>query len=349
MKKSIKYFCFLFVCVLCAPLFAACNASGATVAKGVRFTQKVYEIDRKVPVKLEYVVYPSTAANYTASFDCTASHGVYSYEKGYFTITDEYEDIPDIEATITVDNYSDTCIIKLIKYPTDIYFESSDVTINKNGAVGLQLFGTIDGETDKSIDFDKYNIEYVSSNPSVVRIEGNTAISTGKPGSVTISARLKDTQGNYVPIDRNDPLNLLYTETTITVVENVAKAYVTIEGNDSFLTVNANNYNQQASNTYQTNKSSLKMSVMLYSEDGVLLNPEDINIQATSASASIATVAKQSDNTFTISFVDGATTYTEEDDVITYIYTRIEVTSSAISSNGIPVRFVFFLTKLKPA
>jgi len=338
----------MFVCVLLTPLFAACNTSGGTVAHGVRFTQKVFEIDRKVPTKLEYVVYPSSAVNYTASFTCTADERIYSYKQGYFTITDEnLDDIADIEATITVDKYSDTCIIRLKKYPTEIHFESSDISVNKGGAVGLKLFGTIDGETNRIVNFDKYTIEYVSSNPSVVRVEGNTAISTGKLGSVTISAKIKDSQGNYVPMDRIYPENLLYAETTISVVENVAKAYVTLEGKDSFLKVNANNYNQQDTNSYQTDKNSLNMSVMLYSADGILLDPETINIQATSASASIATVTKQSDNTFLISFVDGAKTYEEEGGQITYIYTRIEVTSSAISENGIPVRFVFFLTKLK--
>lgn len=330
MKKLGLFFAMLLVCVISAPLLFACNGVGNNTVVGVRFTQDVFEADFKVPIMLSYKVYPTTAANYNVTYDFSIKdESMYTNNNGEFTIINQ--SCPDIVAHVYIDNtYTDSCTIKLKKYPTELSFGESSTTINKNGILNLSLSAVVGGET-KAVGLKDYNIELSSTNPSVIGVEsGLTIYSTGKSGSAIITARIKDSTGKYVMVGNS----VLKDQIKVSVTESVSTAVVSLEGENSFITTSINSYTNTDDNTYEVSQANLSFLVMLYSSDGTLISPNDVFITAISSNQACATVEKDSsqNNKFNIEFAANGTT-------------RIEISSGATDSNGNPMKFIFYLTK----
>lgn len=329
MKKISMFLAMLFACVLCAPMLFACNGVGNSTVVGVRFTQDVYEADLKVPFNLSYKVYPSTAANYNVTYDFSITdESMYTNNNGEFTIINQA--CPDIVAYIYIDNtYTDSCTIKLKKYPTSMAFSNATEKINKNGILNLSLNATIGGES-KSIGVQDYDIELESTNPSVISVEsGLTVASTGKSGSAVVTARIRDKAGRYI-MNGNSPMKA---QTRVTVIDSVKSATISLEGQSEFINASLNSYTQTDNNTYNVSTNQVVFVVALYSKTGVYINPDDIQITAISSNVDCATIAADVENDkFVVTFVENGTT-------------RIEVSSSATDENGNPVKFIFYLTK----
>lgn len=337
MKKGLLSVFLLVVCALCIPFFTACTGTGGTEIKGVRFTKEVYEVDLNVPINLTYNVYPNTAKNYNVTFsfkvDGASPQQMFTYERpNKFTIKNDK--CPDVVASINIGEYSDSCIIRLKKYPTMLQLEETSAIVNAGGAYSLKLKGLIDGNY-KDISMSDYNIEATSSNASVLKVDSAnplTILSTGISGKATITVKIKDAKGNY--IKQANSLNDLMARVDLTVADNVSNAYAILAGQEEFLNLSVNNFTQSQSNTYIVTASSVNLSVALISEDGKFINNSGVTISVKSASPEVAQVTERADTTtknFTINMQSGTA--------------RIEITSSATDKFGNPVVFVFYVVK----
>ncbi len=342
MKKSFIYLFFGLICMV-MPLFVACTGTGGTDVQGVRFYQSEYEVDLNTPINLNYMIYPNTAKDYNVTFVFKADYPnfqqLYTFKDGMFTITSKLAPEFRVSAVINGDSTkSDTCTIKLKKYPTKLSFGKENYKVNAGGVCILDLNGVIDNK-DILLLTTNYNIELVSSNPSVLKVEQNSlaVISTGLSGSATIQARVKDASGNYIKATPYATTEL-FAETTLTVVDNVDYALATLEGEDEFLKLSTD-YTQAEYNTYSITSNSTKLGISLFSAENKYINNSGVQIFVSSANPSVAEVIKLADGSngmqyFSINFK-------------TYGTARIEITSTATDVNGNPVKFIFYASYIK--
>ncbi len=348
MKKFISALVVVFICILCMPILYACGGTGATELKSIRFTKSVYEAEINQEFELTYKVNPSTAQNYSVTFDFVpydskgkiieSSLQAYSFVDGKFTILDS--NCYTISATIRYgsnEEDSDICTIKRKIYPTSMYFETATDIINSGSTYNLNLMAEVDGKT-ISIDRSMYNIELKSSAPNVISVSENglVAVSSGLSGSATIEARIIKLSGGYYGIDL-DNLTGMVARITLTVVQNVDYAVVALEGQDEFITTSTT-YGQTTNNTYTTTSSQLKLKVLLYSSNNICVDNSSVTIDILSDS-SIAQVSKNNDGSYFM--VDGQ--------YVIILKSKgtacIEITSNAVDNSGNPVKFIFYLTK----
>lgn len=340
MKKLVGILAVIFTCILCMPVFTACEGEIGTDLKRVRFTQSVYEADLNQSFKLTYKTYPASAENYRVTYEFDVPYTMYTLdEQGMFTIVDPT--CKQINGKITYGagaNDYDTCVIKLKEYPTEIYFEKSADIVNAGGTYNLHLYAKYEDGSVKTIDRSMYNIELISSAPNVVSVSetGMVAVSSGLIGTVTIQARIKKLNGAYLGVGLDYPTG--YTaSTTLSVVDNVDYAVVALEGHNQFIST-SNTYTQTTENTYHTTASQVKLKVLLYSSNNVCITNSAIKIDVISNN-SFAQVAKNPDGSYIMS---------NGQYVINLVGAEgtacIEIISNAVDDNGNPIKFIFYIT-----
>ena len=342
MKKISTFLYILLASIFVMPVFVACNGQGATETLSVRFSASIYNVEYNVPTKIGYQIYPSTATNNRIVFTFAIPDSSYAFDESQqlFTLKDSAV-TDDIEATITVNNtYTDTCIIRQKTYPNHITFNTHEDKVNSGAVYGLQLKGFFGG-IEKVMDPSLYNLEIVSSDPSVLRVEGLNVVSTGKLGTAKISAKVRDANGNYVVEDPTLPepsQQDLYAELDLTVVPNISRAVVALQGQDEFVNVDANTYEMTDSNKYISTRATVKMVIEFYSADGHQIIDDQIDVL--SVDSAIATVTKENgqNNVFTITLApqpgDGS-----------LAYVRLEITCSGTDVNGNPIKFMFYIAR----
>lgn len=348
MKKFLKIISIFMVCAMLLPVFVACQKDVNTELKGIRFSQSLYEIDIDTPTSLSYSVFPSTATSSSVrfAFDGDESQDYenkYSFntKTGKITIIEE---CGEIEVTIFSGDYSDKCTVKLKKYPTTLSFAKDTYLLNRGNALNLSLKGLIGG-VETQIDANEYDIELVCSNQSVVRIGSDMNVfSTGKTGSATISAYIKNKSGKYVTEyenhyeDKKTKEGVLIAETTITIVDNIADAYLNIVGAETFMKL-SNSSTRTTENTRLTVSNIVKFSFIFYSEDGYYINPDDVEILIVSNNPTVADMLanedgyiKDNDN-YQLKFKQNGE------------FVKIEVHTNLVDSNGNPIEYKFYIQK----
>ena len=328
------------VCILCMPLFTACDNGVGAELRSVRFTQDVYEADVGSAFKLTYKTYPSSASNYRVAFEFDVPNLMYGFdENGMFTILDE--NCKQINAKVTYgagENDFDTCIIKQKEYPVNIYFDKTNDIINKDGTYNLCLYAKMADGSIKTIDRSKYDIELTSSAPNVVSVSehGMVAVSTGTSGTAKIEARIKKINGSYLGTSLEHPTGYIAT-TTLEVVEPVEYAVVAIDAFDKFIKT-TNDHKQTVQNTYKTTLNQIRLKVLLYSKDDICINNSQIKLDVI-CSNSFAQIEKNQDGSYKMT--DGYYVINLAQEGNAYI----EIISNATDENGNPKKFVFYITK----
>ena len=324
------------------PVFVACNGEGATETLSVRFCDDVYEVECNVPTKIDYQIYPSTATNNRIVFTFAMADSDYAFDQGKQLFTLKNSAITeDIEATITVNNtFTDTCVIRQKVYPNLIAFNRDTDTLNSGAVYGLQLKGYFEG-IEKVVNPNLFNIEIVSSDPSVLRVEGLNVVSTGKLGTARISAKIIDANGNYAVEDPTLPESQqqdLYASINLTVVPNVSMACVAMQGEDEFISVYANSYDKTGENTYVTTRENVKIMVELYSADGYQVVDDTINVLSIDSSIAVVTREPGMANVFNV-------TLAAQPAGSDLVYVRLEITCSSTNQSGNPIKFVFYVAR----
>ena len=131
--NKIKKLCFVMVFALVMPLLATLAGCGATPSSeitGIVFDTMIYEdgvavfeIDQGVTTDLTYKIFPSSASGYKVYFDpidkgTPTNSSRFTFEDGKITI--DKPEFEDVRYKVRVGEFTDTCIIRLKKYPNRI-------------------------------------------------------------------------------------------------------------------------------------------------------------------------------------------------------------------------------------
>jgi len=185
-------------------VFAGCGYSGGSTVTGIAFSSPVYYVDRNVPFKLNYRIFPSSAdtSNYSVYFEThdTVNLGKYSlnHTEGIITVTNR--NFTSIEVGVKCGILTDTCKIYLKQYPERVYFNDSTVELSAGAITELVAYSEFADGT-KRFDTSFYNIVATSSDPTVVTVVDSSKLlvkSTGRRGNATISFKVCNSDGQQV-------------------------------------------------------------------------------------------------------------------------------------------------------
>ncbi len=200
----------MFICSLF--IFAACGIEGGTEVAGVKFVRDVFYVDFDVKTFLDYKVYPGTAKDYVANLPIVS--GEFEFERN-FTLVDGYITVKRpanareeatlvenflITVRVSIGSYSDTCDVRLKKYPSSITTAKSRDTVLGGSEYQIDVQGLF-GEEFRSLREGEYNYKLTSTDESVIMIkdEQNLRVqSTGKKGSATIGVQVLNSAGQTV-------------------------------------------------------------------------------------------------------------------------------------------------------
>ncbi len=304
MKKLFKFslFALLFAIVMPFTLFlTGCGATPANEALGVFFESQTYDeetglavfaVDKNVNTKLEYKVNPSSWGAYAVTYaikECSPQNrSRFTLEDGKIKV--ESDLFEDIKVEIHINNYIDTCIVKLKHYPTSMFLlndageevNSIDVRLNAFGSYTinpcgrfLEANGTSYVQSLKEYD---YNFTVTSSDVTVIQVphENRLKISSerGQVGSAKVKVELKDATNTVIQT----------VEVNVTVVLNAGNSMVLLDGCGSFVK-NGSNVELKASDLEKDAKNNLIVGYEMFvlSTDGRYIPQESVTIECTTS------------------------------------------------------------------
>ena len=219
-----KFLSVIFLCLFGCFSFAGCGVKGSSSAVGIDFVQDVFYVDYNVETFLDYKVYPSTATNVYVNYVIEGDYSIESYFnflKGSIKVINER--FTSIKVVAKLNEYTDTCEVRLKEYPTSVQFENEEEYINAGAIYPLDLKGLFNEEI-KTCKDRQYVFKVTSSNPSVIEIESEKDLlvrSTGRSGEAKVDVQICDSA--------NKEKVGLKASVTLKVVENVADAFICID------------------------------------------------------------------------------------------------------------------------
>lgn len=261
MKNKLKNVFLTLVFALSLPMMmflSACGATPSSTITGVLFDSPIYdkegtsvfEVDLGVSSDLVYKVYPSTASGYKVYFDPidkgTAGNSLkFKFKDGNITVN--AEDFEDVKYKVRVGEFSDTCIVRLKKYPTSISTSKTNVVLNSDGIQDIVIkgnFTNVDGTVRKNVAIDdsEYKFLVESSDETVVSIPNENrlkfiAVRKNGVGTAKVTATILNASG-----EKTD----LKVEIHVKVVQNIADCSILVSGCEEFIENNSDveiNYN----------------------------------------------------------------------------------------------------------
>lgn len=251
MKKVLKKALLIVMMLAMLPLttlFVACGATPDDEAKAVMFTSDIYdeetgkaifEVDLKVPTELTFKCNPSTSddrVSYTipveGQINSSLNRSRFDFKNGVITVNDSR--FEPVEIKISVNGYTDQCIVRLKEYPVEIFASVSDVVINSYGSYTICAMGKFklsDGtyETRPLLEKD-YNFQVVSDDETVISVPNSSRL--------TVCSERKDTNFANVTVTLLDESGIsknLSFKVKISVHQMAESGYLKIEGFDSFV------------------------------------------------------------------------------------------------------------------
>ena len=212
-----KVFSFILALTFGLFLFTGCTHSAGTTVTGIAFTQEVFYLDLNVPTRLTYKVYPSSAP-YNApqiTFDKTSEldMSIGRISNDTFVISDHNFKETTFHIAYSTGSgtqYKDDCIVRLKKYPSQVYVEDKNALLDGNqayisskGILQIPLIGLFD-DGEKAMDTSYYKFVVTSSDSTVISVESQQNIvvkSTGKQGKSTINIKVVASDGSKIGED----------------------------------------------------------------------------------------------------------------------------------------------------
>lgn len=254
--KKIKKILISLCLALLLPLglvLTACGATPSNEVRGVFFESDFYdeetgyaifELDQGRATKLEYKVNPSSWSGYVPEYqvikagESEENRPRFKLENGEVTINSS--DFEEITVQITINDFSDICIVRLKKYPTKIFFingEGEQVqkdykAVSSNTVHQIHVFGQFGGETEpRELSEEHYKFNVVSSNDTTVKIFNPTRLTLftvkTRPERAEIKVELLNADGKSVFAE---PLTL-----TVDVIPLITNGMLLIDGYDDFI------------------------------------------------------------------------------------------------------------------
>ncbi len=203
-----KFFSVIGLCLCSLFVFASCGVEGSNAVSGIKFVNKVFYVDKGVRTFLDYKIYPSTAQSYNVTYN--VSDGIddadtYVFSNGYFTIRDNINSqaYSPIRITISLNDFSDTCEVRLREYPTSVGFFNKDGTTKASDIVygGATYVLGLSGEFlsgRRNVNNNEFTYKITSSDPSIIEVkdeQGLTVQSTGRRGSSEVKVEVCNSEG----------------------------------------------------------------------------------------------------------------------------------------------------------
>ena len=252
-------------------LLSACGATPSNEALGVKFVSNMYdeetgyaifEVDLLEQTELKYKVMPSSWGGYTPTFiavDEGGSDNLIKAERRGNKIYVKDETFKEIRIKVTVNGYSDICIVRLKKYPVDIYLEETNVAVNANGTYTINPIGVFeekerdsDGRVvnvrtwEEPLTEHDYNFTVTSADQTIVKVEDKSRLKvTTQDGmlkavsSVDVTVTLNDTKGKPYKIKKlvsksdKEVVEVVKEDftkqVTVNVVQNVKSGYLLLD------------------------------------------------------------------------------------------------------------------------
>lgn len=254
MKNKLKNIFLTLIVALSLPLMmflSACGATPSNEVMGVLFDSPteeegvaVFEVDLGVATDLPYKVFPSSASGYKVYYDpidTGTDSNFFNFEFKDGNIVINSENFESIKYKIRVGDYSDTCIIKLKKYPNTISTTETNVVLNSNDVHNILIYGDY-GKGNVLIDEDAHSFLVESSDETVVSVPNANRlkfIAVRENGTATakVTVTMLDCSGEKTE---------RVVEISVKVVQNIADCDVVMSACDEFVKNNDNveiNYN----------------------------------------------------------------------------------------------------------
>ncbi len=274
MKKILKRILVFAMMLVMLPLSAflvACGATPADIANSVMFVSDIYdeetgkaifEVDLMVPTELTFKCNPSTFENkpsYTIPVEGQTNSSLnrsrFDFKDGVITVN--HSKFEPVEIKITVNGYTDQCIVRLKEYPVEVYATETDVVINAYGSHTICAMGKFklpDNSFEVRPLLEKdYNFSVYSDNETVVSVPNHSRLTVCSErlntDSANITVKLLDESGK-------EKQGLSFT-VKITVTEMAKEGFLLFEGFDSFvengstIQVDANEMTPNANGEYE--------------------------------------------------------------------------------------------------
>lgn len=251
MKKILKrvlVFAMMLVMLPLSAFLVACGATPADEANSVMFVSDIYdedtgkaifEVDLMVPTELTFKCNPSTFENkpsYTIPVEGQTNSSLnrsrFDFKDGIITVN--HAKFEPVEIKITVNGYTDQCIVRLKEYPVEIYATQTDVVINAYGShtiCAMGKFKLADGTFENRPLLEKdFNFSVYSDNETVVSVPNHSRLTV-------CSERLNTNSANITVklLDESGKEKGMSFTVKITVKEMAKDGFLLFDGFDSFV------------------------------------------------------------------------------------------------------------------
>lgn len=299
MKKKLKALLMSLLLVMVMPavlILSGCGATPSNEILGVTFVSPnydaetglaVFEVDINVETPLTYKFNPSSGSGYAVTYaikECPAQNlSRFTLRDGAINVVSSA--FEDIKVDIYVNGHTDTCIVKLKKYPTSMFLydvdgttETKDLEISIN-ALSTYTINPVGRFLDVSgrsyvkslLEYD-YNFVVETSDPTIIDVPLQNRLKinavTSKPSSANVKVTLLNTAGQVLQTV-NIKVNVVLNATTASVILD---GYGEFVSNGDDIEINAANLKKDADDNYV-----IGYQVFAFSSDGRLV--EQANIQ----------------------------------------------------------------------
>ncbi len=337
----------LFVITMPLALFlTGCGATPSNEVLGVYFVspvyddatgQAVFEVDTNVDTKLDYKMNPSTGSGYAVTYkikECPENNlSRFTLKDGVINVSsNKFE---QIRVDITINGYSDTCIVRLKKYPESMFLYDVDgqtetknleVSVNAQGSYTISPFGRFSNAAGTYVqpllEYD-YDFKVESADRTIVdvpiknRLKFNVVAT--KPASTTVTVSLL-----------NSAKQVVHKVTVkVNVVLNASKASVILDGSYRFInigdqvTIDLSTIDPEADGSYV-----LDYQLFVFNADGRKIDGVNISTICRVSETRYVEVSKTSDQII-ISDMPGDFTFT------------MKLWTNLIGENGTPFAVSF--------
>lgn len=232
----------MLLCILMplALIFSACGATPTNEANAVNFVSDkyddngmaIFEVDFMVPTKLTYKVNPSSWSGYVVDYanDSTSANRWFfdfSVEDGVICVKNY--NFSEIHVTITINQHSDTCLVRLKEYPQSVYAEKMDINLISQGSYTIPIYGIFDGEeTPKLLSEGDYKFNVISGDITKIEVPNSNRLKIVAKGyyasTVEVTVQLLDSAG----------AKKFEVKLNVSIVESAKTIAVKVGGQDKF-------------------------------------------------------------------------------------------------------------------
>ena len=314
MKKILKISLFSLLLALVMPFtlfLSGCGATPTNEVLGVFFQPEfydeetgfaVFEIDLNKNTELKYKVNPSSWSGYAVTYsikECPPENlSRFTLKDGSINI--ESAAFEQIKIEIHINNYVDTCIVRLKEYPKDMFLYDVDgttkvkeleVTINAYASYIICPYGVfVDRAGVQTI---KPLLEYDFD--FAVTSNDETVISVPNENRLKICSVRKNVASAEVLVGlKNASGNVIYqVKVKVNVILNAASAKVLIDGNETFVSegsnieIDAETLEKDASGNYLMN-----YQMFVFSEDNRFIETQNIDMMCTISETKYISVSR---------------------------------------------------------